>query len=181
MALEWIQRHIIDFGGDPGNVTLAGMSAGGGECHFSLMRQQTHETGLERIVDMQVASVMYQLSSAQALFKHAIVMSGNYFLIPPLPLAQHEDNYGRAIAALGLDSASTEERIHSLLEAPGQEIISRLAQSVIAAPAVDNDLITDFPTFADLADPTVDVPLGRKWCKALMIGDAQMDVSAGQY
>lgn len=137
-------------------------------------------TQVEGIVDLQVASVMYQLSSARALFKRAIVMSGNYFLLPPLPLAQHEENYSRAIAALGLASASTEERIHALLETPGQEIISRLPQPVIAAPAVDGELVTDFPTFAELADPTVDVPLGKKWCETLMIGDAQMDVSAGQ-
>lgn len=31
VALEWVQRHIRDFGGDPDNVTTAGMSAGGGK------------------------------------------------------------------------------------------------------------------------------------------------------
>lgn len=30
VAMQWVQRHIRDFGGDPEKVTLAGMSAGGG-------------------------------------------------------------------------------------------------------------------------------------------------------
>lgn len=32
VAMQWVQRHILDFGGDPDKVTLAGMSAGGGMC-----------------------------------------------------------------------------------------------------------------------------------------------------
>ncbi|MET0493283.1 MAG: carboxylesterase family protein [Actinoplanes sp.] len=53
-ALEWVREHIADFGGDPGNVTLAGQSAGA------------------IIVGGVLAS-----PSARGLFRRAIMQSGS--------------------------------------------------------------------------------------------------------
>jgi para-nitrobenzyl esterase len=56
-ALEWVHRNIVGFGGDPGNVTIAGQSAG-------------------------AFAVNYLIASppAKGLFEHAIAESGASFL-----------------------------------------------------------------------------------------------------
>lgn len=152
VAMRWVQKHIADFGGDPDNVTLAGMSAGG-------------------------ACVTYHLDSDEQLFKRAIVMSGTCLLIQPLPYELHEQNYQQAIAALGLTNASSEERIRALLETPGDDLVAKIPPTVLAVPAIDGTMVTSPVTYAQVADKNSDFPRGKKWCEDLMIGDAQMDVS----
>jgi len=73
-ALRWVQRDIRGFGGDPGNVTIAGESAGG-------------------------LSVLAQLVSpaARGLFAKAIVESGAYSLL--LPSLSAAESSGEAFAA----------------------------------------------------------------------------------
>ena len=72
-ALGWVKRNVARFGGNPGNVTIFGESAGG-------------------------LSVRSQLVSpaAKGLFQHAIVESGAYAETVPT-LAQAEDS-GRTLA-----------------------------------------------------------------------------------
>lgn len=69
VALQWVQRNIARFGGDPDNVTIVGQSAG------------------------SMAIGLLQMSPlAKGLFKRIVAMSGSPFagMIGPAPLAKAE-------------------------------------------------------------------------------------------
>ncbi|GKZ80228.1 hypothetical protein AnigIFM56816_004445 [Aspergillus niger] len=169
VALEWVRRHIVDFGGDPENITVAGMSAGAGKVSLVLLKK---EGKLKRI-----ASVTFHLDSETPLFKRAILMSGSRFFVQALPYDAHEVNYRQAISALGLENATSDERIKALLEIPGQDLLAKLPPSVLTAPAVDGDTVPSNVTYAQVADRTSNIPKGKQWCRDLLIGDAQYDIN----
>ncbi|KAL1987849.1 hypothetical protein VTN96DRAFT_2252 [Rasamsonia emersonii] len=156
VAILWVRKHIQDFGGDPENITLAGMSAGG-------------------------ASVVQHIHSEQPLFKRAIAMSGTNLLMIPFPLSVHEQGYEDAMKAWGLADATPEERIKALLERPAQDLISKLPPTVSIGFAVDGDLIPTMPTFEEIGDKGKSYPKGKTWCKELLIGNAQIDISVFAY
>lgn len=120
----------------------------------------------------------YHLNSEEALFKRAIAMSGTYFLSQPLPYEVHEQNYEKAISALGLsNSSSPEERIKALLEMPAADAVAQLPPSILSSPAIDGDIVPSTPSRSETASTTSDAPRGKNWCEDLMVGDAQIDVS----
>ena len=57
--LEWVRDHSANFGGDPGNVTIAGQSGGGGK-----------------------VSILLSMPSARGLFHKACVQSGSMLEVP---------------------------------------------------------------------------------------------------
>lgn len=71
LALQWVQDNILNFGGDPDNVTIFGESAGG-------------------------ASVLAHISSPAAgdLFHKAIVQSGAYIAVAPQPTQAEIEKVG---------------------------------------------------------------------------------------
>ena len=120
--------------------------------------------------------MMYQLHSNQPLFRRAIVMSGSYFLTPPLPLSVHEGKYKQAITGLGLADTFPDERVRALIDIPAQELESRLPPSVIAIPAIDGDIVVDCLELISQIQKN-GYPKGKVWYESLLVGDAEMDVS----
>jgi len=108
-ALRWVQRNIESFGGNPDNVTIFGVSAGG-------------------------LSVLTQIISPKAagLFQKAIVESGSYTLVPPLRnvslgLAQA---LGKSFAAkMGCDKQTADKTAECLRSLPVQKILASQSSS----------------------------------------------------
>lgn len=82
VALQWVQRYITQFGGDPDRVTLVGESAGG-------------------------ISISNQLLAAHpSKFTQAVCMSGLATSIPAWTLEQHEVLFTEVCKHFGIDPGS---------------------------------------------------------------------------
>ena len=97
VALEWIQKHISQFNGDPDNVTIFGESAGG-------------------------ISVAHQIAAARpSKFKRAIQMSGSLNLIPSWAMERHQQRYDLLCRRFGIDPLS-DDTLAQLRTIPADEL-----------------------------------------------------------
>lgn len=108
-ALQWVQRNIRRFGGDPDRVTIFGESAGGLSVHTHLASPR-----------------------AAGLFHRAIVQSGAYQLSPPT-LAVGEER-GRAFATR---AGCADQSAACLRALPVQTVLANQGGSPSAHPVVD--------------------------------------------
>ncbi|MHA7649983.1 carboxylesterase/lipase family protein [Mycobacterium sp. ML4] len=141
-ALQWVHRNIANFGGDPGNVTLWGQSAGASAV-------LTHLT----------------LPAARGLFHRAIAQS-------PVPDAvrtpeQAGETARRCIEALGADPDGASELLRTApaaaITAAAIKVMMQAAREVPCqmslAPVVDGEFLPEDPTTAIAAGRAQRVPL----------------------
>ena len=123
-ALEWVRDNIEAFGGDPGSVTIAGQSGGGGK-----------------------VNTLMAMPSAMGLFHRAIAQSGSWIL-------HNNDADGKALGLqvveeLGLKPSEADKLAdftYEELAAAGHRATVKLHSSSGFCPTVDGKYVTD-PSF----------------------------------
>lgn len=125
-----------------------------------------------------LVSVTLLLCSEEPLMKRGLSTGGTALMSPPIPLNAAESAYQTVVETLGLAGKSPGERIKSLVSIPAEHLWQKVPQSAFIWPAIDTEIITGTPTFNTISSkqdrPAFPMP-GRKWCKALMLGDSQLD------
>ena len=132
-ALKWVKRNIAAFGGDPGNVTIFGESAGG-------------------------VSVLALLAtpSARGLYHKAVVQSGLGWF-EPRTLAQAEASGLAALRKAGAPADATADQLRAL---PFEKLVPLAGDY---GPFQDGKLMTQTATQALARGRAADVPLIIGW------------------
>lgn len=132
-ALEWVQRNIAGFGGDPGNVTLFGQSGGGAK----------------------IATLM-AMPAAAGLFHKVITMSGQQVTASgPINAARRAQAF---LAALGAGSDPLHAPLDTLLQAldaPDPVLGGR----VYFGPVVDMRNVPRHPFWPDAPPQSAHIPM----------------------
>lgn len=162
-ALRWVQRNISQFGGQPGNVTLFGESAGGGSVH-----------------------TMLTSPLAKGLFQKAIIESGGgRGLLGGPRYLSHEgpggtpsaESAGLAFAKKAGISGEDAAALAALRNLPAESVVDGLNMATMftptySGPMIDGKLVVEPPDAAYLA--------GR-WSKMpVMVGANSMDIGFGR-
>ncbi|XP_065346021.1 venom carboxylesterase-6-like [Cloeon dipterum] len=101
-ALRWVKKHIASFGGDPENVSIMGLSAGGSSVHYH-----------------------YLSPLSKDLFKRGVSMSGTALCRWALTENAKEKSL-KIAAGVGCTQTKSEEILDCLRERPAQNIVAQV-------------------------------------------------------
>ncbi|MBQ7498013.1 MAG: carboxylesterase/lipase family protein [Selenomonas sp.] len=150
-ALEWIQRNIENFGGDPGNVTVFGQSGGGAKI-----------------------LTLTAMSRAKGLFHKAIIQSG---AVEHMGMSLPDQEVSRRVAELTLDNLGvTADNVdllqtipYSVLSNAGNKALDQAAKEFgpermyVAGngwtPIVDGKNVTQNPVLDGFSENSKGIPL----------------------
>ncbi|KAJ6554355.1 carotenoid ester lipase precursor [Mycena capillaripes] len=129
-ALEWVQKHISDFGGDPDRVVIGGQSAGG------------------------ISSSLLLLSNKQnsnVLFRGAVMLSGSTISLPSL--ADGQSDYDGLVATNNCTAAS--DTLDCLRNVPFDNLMATINKTpnlfsyqsieLVWRPRIDGDVVLNNP------------------------------------
>ncbi|KAJ5449225.1 Carboxylesterase type B [Penicillium cf. griseofulvum] len=166
LALEWVQRHITKFGGDPSRVTVMGVSAGGG----SIMMQLT---AYGRAISPPFAQIIAQSPAWEPGTKTPAI---------------EDDLLDKFLALLNVTSLEEARRLPSqaLLDANYELVASRPYASGVLGPAIDGDFVPDSPKRLLLerkVDPSVRILTSYTANEGFMLAPANVtdDVTFNRY
>lgn len=133
LALQWVQRNIAGFGGDPKNVTLFGQSGGGAK----------------------IATLM-TMPAAMGLFHKAITMSGQQVTVSgPQNAAKRTKAFLDRLGP-GVDPATAPvEQLIAALSATDPI----LGGSIYMGPVLDMRNLTRHPFWPDAAPQSLEIPM----------------------
>jgi para-nitrobenzyl esterase len=130
-ALEWVQRNIGAFGGNPGDVTMFGHSAGGVSVNFLMTTPQSK--GLFHKAIAQGSGILLDLT------QHAFERGR------PGPVGQSREDVGvDFVEHFAIEAASDEELLDALRALPWEPIVEYQTEKQIAfGPVVDGRVVVD--------------------------------------
>jgi para-nitrobenzyl esterase len=138
-ALHWVHDHIADFGGDPGNVTLFGESAGA----------------------MSVVALL-AVPEAAGLFHRSIVESGGPYAYTPDQASevaeQLADHLGVPMTRQALEQVPSDALVRAAVEFD-QRGGRRNDSGLLMLPVVDGGLLSEAPAAAVASGSVAGVPL----------------------
>ncbi|KAJ7648066.1 carotenoid ester lipase precursor [Roridomyces roridus] len=152
LALEWVQKHISAFGGDPTRVVIGGQSAG------------AVSTGLH---------LLPKKHSSTHLFRGAVMMSGIPWALPSATSALAQTTYDTLVRAN--NCSSSPDTLACLRNVPFDEFMQTVNQTpdvfsysslaLVYRPRVDGDVVLRAPLEAVRDDEVVKVPLMAGGCE----------------